>query len=374
MNRTPALLVAALLLPAVADAQQASFTTSGGVARLDQSTAGAVGALAATAGGRIGPLGLALAGNTINYQSLGTANRATAALRFTESGGGWRVAAGPTLDIGSGVGEPWNHAWSGQVAVARTLGLLELQVRAAEGVTLPNDQRVSFGRRAARAGMALGPVTVFAGFDLTIVRDSTLRDDVFFDPTDESLYRPRVREVQDATLMLAVDLPALDLNAVVGRRSGDDIATQSWWRLEAALPIAQAAAVTFTTSRDPADVVLGLRGGRATTLGLRLALPEGDGRDAGFPPRVQVEREAPDLVRVVFTLPGGSRARLMGEVTGWRAVELEPLGGGRFAGWFRAGGGTYRVNVALDDGPWIAPPGMPRVEDGFGGLVGLLEL
>lgn len=373
MIRRPALLMAAAMIPAATSAQEASFTTSGGVARLDQSSTGAVGALAATAGGSLGPIGIQLAGNTINYQSLGTANHASADLRFSESGRGWRVSAGPALEVGNGVTEPWSHAWSGGVAVGRALGLLQVEVAASEGVTLPGNQRVSFGRRGARAGVELGPVNLLAGLDLTIIRDSTLRDDVFFDPEDESQYRRRVRQVTDASVAVAVDLANVDLRATLGRRSGDDIATQAWWRIEAALPIAQAAAVTFTTSRNPANVVLGLRGGRATTLGLRLALPEERRRD-DYPPRVEVTRESAELVWVVFTLPSGSRARLMGEITGWRAVELEPLGGGRFAGWFRATSGTYRVNVALDEGPWIAPPGMPRVEDGFGGLVGLLEL
>ena len=87
-----------------------------------------------------------------------------------------------------------------------------------------------------------------------------------------------------------------------------------------------------------------------------------------------VMRESAGVVRVIFMLPGGDSAKVMGEMTGWRPVALEPLGRGRFVGWFLAPGGTYRVNVSLDDGPWIAPPGMPRVEDGFGGLVGLLQL
>ncbi|HRP09365.1 MAG TPA: hypothetical protein PLL69_12850, partial [Gemmatimonadales bacterium] len=95
---------------------------------------------------------------------------------------------------------------------------------------------------------------------------------------------------------------------------------------------------------------------------------------AAIPLGVEVTRETEQLVRVVFSLPGGARARVMGEMTGWRAVELEPVGRGRFSGWFLIGSGTYRINISLDEGPWIAPPGMPRVEDGFGGLVGLLRL
>ncbi len=372
--RPALLLVAAALLPAAADAQEASLSTSGGVARLDQLASGAIGMLGATAGGGLGPLGLQVAANTINYQNLGTANRGHAEFRFAEAGHGWRVVAGPRFDVGSGVSEPWNHAWSGGVIVGRTIGPVALEVNAAEGLTRPDQQRVSFGRRGARAGVTFGPVNVQATFDLTMVRDSTLRDDVFVTPDDESLYRRRVRQFEDAALVLSVTLSTLDINATVGRRSGDDIDTQSFWRLEAAVPIAQTASVVLNTSREPADVVLGLRGGRATTLGLRLTLPDDLGGEGRYATRVEIDRENPDLVRVVFTLPGGERARLMGEMTGWRAIDLEPLGRGKFAAWFRSGTGTYRINVALDDGPWIAPPGMPRVEDGFGGLVGLLQL
>ena len=36
--------------------------------------------------------------------------------------------------------------------------------------------------------------------------------------------------------------------------------------------------------------------------------------------------------------------------------------------------GTYRINVSVDQGPWIAPPGIPDMHDDFGGMVGLLEL
>lgn len=368
------LLAAAALIPTVAEAQRASFTTTGGVARLDQFSAGAIGTIGATAAGDLGPLGLRLAGGAMNYQSLGTTNRGRADLRFSQASRGWRVTLGPTLEVGSGINEPWNQAWSGAVAVGRVLGPFEIEVRAAEGLTHPEDQHVSFGRRGAHAGVRAGPVHLVASYDLTVVRDSVLRDDVFYVPGDPSQFRGRVRDVRDAAMVLRVALPTAALSATVGRRSGDDISTQAFWRLEAIVPIAQAASVVVAASREPADVVLGLRGGRATTLGLRLALPEEGRTTRRYPAPVAVERQDDDLVRVIFTLPGGDRARLMGEITGWRPVELEPLGHGKFAAWFRVRGGTYRINVALDDGPWIAPPGMPRVEDGFGGLVGLLAL
>ena len=50
------------------------------------------------------------------------------------------------------------------------------------------------------------------------------------------------------------------------------------------------------------------------------------------------------------------------------------LADGRWEAWLDATPGLYRVNLRLDDGPWLAPPGMPSVDDDFGGRVGLLAL
>jgi hypothetical protein len=349
------------------------------VARLDQLSTEPISTLGLTGATRLGPLALDVAGTTTNYRDLGNANRVHSALALTGGRRGWRVEAGPVLTMGSTVREEWTTAWSGAVAVGRTIGGLDLEVRGAEGITRPDGQRVSFGRRGAEASYRLGPVRLGTAYDLTVIRDSTLRDNVFFDPdapgTEGSIFRDRVRQVHDVSVLLEVTLPGAAVAAAVGRRRGDDIATQTFWRMDLDLPVAEVASIVFSTSREPADVVLGLRGGRTTTLGFRVSLPDpavaGTRREVS---PVLVDRETPRRVRVVLTLPGGARARIMGEMTGWQPVELEPIGRGRFQGWFLATEGTYRINVALDDGPWIAPPGVPRVEDGFGGMVGLLDL
>jgi hypothetical protein len=259
------------------------------------------------------------------------------------------------------------------------MGALDLQVDLAEGIAHPQRQQVSFGRRGAMALLRIGPLQIGSAVDVTIVRDSVLRDDVFFDPDapetgSQSPFRRRVREVFDAAAIVGAEFEGVALLAKAGRRSGDDIATHLWWHLQATVPVADAASVVLTAARVPADVVLGIPGSRVTTVGLKVALPESGRESVVIPARVEVTRESAEMVRVVFILPGGSRAQLMGEMTGWQPVELTPLGRGRFEAWFLVGAGTYRINVALDNGPWIAPPGMPRVEDGFGGLVGLLDL
>lgn len=376
--RSAGVLVLALV-PAVAGAQMASLMTGGGVARLDQLTTEPISTLGLTGAARVGPVVLDVTGSTTNYRDLGNDNRVRSSLLLTADRKGWRVGAGPVLSTGSTVREEWNSAWSGAVLVGRTIGAVDLEIRAAEGITRPDGQRVPFGTRGAELSYRLGPVRLGGRYDMIVLRDSTLRDDVFFDPetpgSEGAIFRDRLRQVHDAAVNLGVAFPSARLDLSLGRRRGDDIATQTFWSLNLDLPVAEIASIVFNASREPADVVLGLRGGRTTTLGFRVSLPH-PAASGGRPSSVAVvvDRETPQRVRVVLTLPGGSSARIMGEMTGWQPIQLESIGRGRFQGWFLAGEGTYRINVALDDGPWIAPPGLPRVEDGFGGMVGLLDL
>ncbi len=368
-----------LFAPGTLAAQVAALTTGGGVGQYDQSATGAIGTIALGARGQLGPLLLDATSSTISYQDLGTRNQAAIGARWAFARDGWRAGIGPRFEMGNAMRTGWNEAWSGTGSVSRTIGPLELAIELGEGITHPRDQRVSFGRRGVAAGMTAGAITVRGMFDVTVLRDSTLRDDVFFDgsgstnPDLDLIFRDRVRSISDVAVMVVVTLPAFEFSGTVGRRSGDAIATQAWWRMRALVPLTDVASIEVGANRNPANVVLGLPGGRETTLGLRVALPD-RARQPRAIPRAIVERQDARHVRIILTIPGASRVQLMGEFTGWRPVDLEPLGGGKYAASFFATGGTYRINVALDDGPWVAPPGMPRVDDGFGGLVGLLEL
>lgn len=377
ISRAAILGLAGLLLPLGLTAQEASLVTGGGVGRFDQYPSGALGTLGLDVSGKIGALALALDSRTTSFQDIGTSSTVRGNLRLDFNNRQWRASIGPMLEVGRAVQGEWNDAWGGRAAVERRLGPVILGIDLAEGITHPRSQRVSFGRRGASAGLNLGPVTLTSTIDITVLRDSTLRDDVFLSgntgSAPDSLFRSRVRSISDVAFALLVELPTMSIDATVGRRSGDDVISQGWWRVHATIPITAVASIRVGTSRNPADLVLGIPGERATTLGLRVAIPDGNGQPPLAVP-VVVERNDGQRVRIILTLPGGSSAKLMGEFTGWRPVSLEPLGGGRFAASFFAQPGTYRINVALDGGPWIAPPGMPRIEDGFGGLVGLLTL
>jgi hypothetical protein len=85
---------------------------------------------------------------------------------------------------------------------------------------------------------------------------------------------------------------------------------------------------------------------------------------------VTVERDGSRTLRL--RAPGFTTVEVMGDFTDWRPVPLVPSSGGTFSLKVSLSPGVHRVNVRLDGGPWIAPPGLSTVRDEFGGEVGLL--
>ena len=62
----------------------------------------------------------------------------------------------------------------------------------------------------------------------------------------------------------------------------------------------------------------------------------------------------------------------MGDFTDWTATPLEERGDGTWELERFISPGVHRVNLRIDGGPWIVPPGLSSARDEFGGEVGLL--
>ncbi len=62
----------------------------------------------------------------------------------------------------------------------------------------------------------------------------------------------------------------------------------------------------------------------------------------------------------------------MGDFTEWKAQPLIALGGGRWAHAVALSRGLHYLNVRFDGGAWMVPSGAVAVDDGFGGVVGLV--
>jgi hypothetical protein len=65
---------------------------------------------------------------------------------------------------------------------------------------------------------------------------------------------------------------------------------------------------------------------------------------------------------------------LAGDFTDWEPVALRRGDDGDWSAVIVIPKGTHRVNLRVDGGPWGVPPGIPALNDDFGGVVGVLVI
>lgn len=78
--------------------------------------------------------------------------------------------------------------------------------------------------------------------------------------------------------------------------------------------------------------------------------------------------------RLALRAPRASRVEISGDFTGWKPVTLEPGSDGRWTLTMPLAAGTHRLNVRIDGGSWIVPPGLTTMNDDFAGEVGLVVI
>jgi hypothetical protein len=62
----------------------------------------------------------------------------------------------------------------------------------------------------------------------------------------------------------------------------------------------------------------------------------------------------------------------MGDFTDWQPVPLEKKGRNEWRAVIPIPNGTHRMNLRVNQGDWGVPPGIPVLDDDFGGVVGVL--
>jgi len=159
----------------------------------------------------------------------------------------------------------------------------------------------------------------------------------------------------------------------------------------AAFTLGQRAALFASGGRYPTDPVSGSVAGRYVSAGLRLrttllrpradrdprlpsrSLASGDG-GAGFTAQLEVQPTLDGSARVVVHALAAATVEVAGDFTDWQPVALRRTGADVWEGVLHIPSGVHRVNVRIDGGSWIAPAGMPRAEDEFGGDVGIVAV
>lgn len=197
----------------------------------------------------------------------------------------------------------------------------------------------------------------------------------------------------DGQLSLALTRDRVDVGAVLGTRMGDQLTAlggtaRSWGSLSAVAWMRQRIALVAAGGSYPIDPTQGFPGGRFVSLSVRLAtrrsrqspppntqpLQTETASDENLPvvTAFSAQRVGVDSVTLTIGAPRARVVEITADFTGWTPVQLAPAGNGLWATTLRISPGNYQMNLRLDGGKWLVPPGLLSMLDEFGGAVGLL--
>lgn len=182
-----------------------------------------------------------------------------------------------------------------------------------------------------------------------------------------------------------------DIGAVVGSRIGDQLTSlsgtaRSWASISAIRQLNRRVAISLSGGTYPIDPTQGFPGGRFASLAVRLtpgraptaATPPLDPTDlaAPFTGVTSFETRRDEQGRMTFTVnaPGAQTVEINGDFTRWIPLRLtrDVADASRWTATVPIERGKYQMNVRVDGGQWIVPPGLLSLRDEFGGAVGLL--
>lgn len=189
----------------------------------------------------------------------------------------------------------------------------------------------------------------------------------------------------------------VELGVTAGARSGSVGAavggtSRAWGSISVLTWLTPRLALVGDAGTYPVDLTQGYPGGRFVTVSLRIG-----SRDA----RTAAMRESADdnpiaraadqtkaagvesfSVRTVrgttrelrVYAPSAESVEINADFTQWQPLMLTRAGGGWWSATRPIAPGTYQLNVRVNGGPWLAPPGLLTTTDEFGGIVGLLTI
>lgn len=169
-----------------------------------------------------------------------------------------------------------------------------------------------------------------------------------------------------------------------GQRFGDrlDVSAESrqWASAQAAVWISGQLAAVAGGGREPAQPTRGLPARSYGSLGLMLAywpIPRGTvpvETPASMVRAFALREAGANTQRITARIGGVETVEIMGDFTDWQPLPLVRRGRDLWELLVPLGAGVHQINMRIDGGQWIAPPGMPTLRDGFNGEVGVLVI
>jgi hypothetical protein len=291
---------------------------------------------------------------------------------FRQSGGLW---------FGGGVAKPW------RVAVISSADVLDGGVWGKLG-----DGSSKFGMATLTATF-----TNFAFSKVASVRDSSSAlscgpavvaplpaNNVALDDDGGPTACERQSRFSDMEGVLKWEVGPLELSAQGGYRFGDsyDVTPNSrrWSSARATVWLNERVAIIGGGGRQPALPLRGLPARSFGMAGLEIAYSPVSKNTVpvSLPHTVLVKKfemqpgSSADMRKIVIRVGGVEKVDVMGDFSDWSPLTLVRRGRDLWELNVPLSPGMYHINVRVDGGPWMAPPGIPTMHDGFSGDVGLI--
>jgi hypothetical protein len=176
----------------------------------------------------------------------------------------------------------------------------------------------------------------------------------------------------------------MELTVRGGERFGDsfDVTPDSrqWASMQAAFWITSQMAAVAGGGREPAQPTRGLPARSYGSLGIMLAywpIPRGIvpiETPASLVQAFELRAAGETLQRITARIGGVESVEIMGDFSDWAAIPLIRRGRDLWELLIPMTPGMHQINIRIDGGSWIAPPGVPAIKDGFNGEVGVLVI
>jgi hypothetical protein len=192
-------------------------------------------------------------------------------------------------------------------------------------------------------------------------------------------YQSRLTDLESS---VKLDYRFIEMTVRGGRRFGDgyDVTPESrqWASAQAAIWISSQLAAVAGGGREPAQPTRGLPARTFATLGVMLAywpIPRGVvpvETPASLVHAFELRPAGPTLQRITARIGGVESVEVMGDFSDWTPLPLMRRGRDQWELLVPMKTGVNHINMRIDGGQWIAPPGMPTAKDDFNGDVGVV--
>jgi hypothetical protein len=181
------------------------------------------------------------------------------------------------------------------------------------------------------------------------------------------------------------EVGALELTAQTGYRFGDsyDVTADSkrWTAATATVWLNERIAVVGGGGRQPALPLRGLPARSFAMGGIELAYwPISKGGVPVSLPRATLVKTfemhplaaGTGMHKIIIHVGGVETVDVMGDFSDWSPLTLTRRGRDLWELSIPLSAGMHRINVRVDRGPWMAPPGIPTMHDSLNGDVGMI--